>query len=179
MGTPEQFARLKQQLAEQARRHERDLERAADEALLRGCQAAMTVVDGLDRALEEPGSGARAYISGFEMLRKAALAELARLGLESVYPLGESFDPHRHEAVGHRPGAPEGEVLQVVRRGWSAEQGLVRAAQVIVALPRVAEEEQVPCPHGRPDASQCMSCFKESRGWGSEAAGEQRRRGQP
>lgn len=177
MGTEDQITRLERQLADQRRRHERELARAAEQGQLKGAQAALTVIDGLDRAIAEMGAGAKAFEAGFEMLRKAAVAELAQLGMETLYPLGENFDPHQHEAVGHRPGSPEGMILQVVRRGWSGEGGLVRAAQVIVALPRVAESERVPCPHGRPDASQCMTCFRESRGWGSEESSETRRRG--
>lgn len=176
MGTDEQIARLERQLADQRRRHERDLARTADEGVLRGAEAAIAVIDGLDRALADLGAGARAYAAGFEMLRTGAIAELAQLGLETIWPLEDDFDPHHHEAVGHRPGSPEGRVVQVVRRGWAAGHGLVRAAQVIVALPGVPESEQVTCPHGRRDASQCMACFRERSGWGSEDVSERRRR---
>lgn len=175
MGTQETNP-LERQLEEQRRRHERELRRAGEQGVLSGSQASIAVIDGLDRALDELGPAARGYLTGFELLRRSALGELAKLGLTSDYPLTETFDPRKHEAVGQRPGSPEGSVLQVVRRGWASPQGMIRAAQVIVAMPKVAAEDLIPCPHGRPDASQCMTCFRESLGW-DEEAGETRRRG--
>lgn len=168
---------LEDQLDELRRRHVRELARAEQTGTERGSSAALVVIDGLDRALDDLGAAGAAFAAGFEMLRRTALAELARIGMESDYPLGDQFDPHRHEAVGHRPGEPEGRILHVVRRGWSAPHGMTRAAQVIVALPRVASADQVTCPHGRPDASQCMACFKARRGgWGDDTGTETRRR---
>ncbi len=46
--------------------------------------------------------------------------------------VGETFDPKRHEAIGSEKGGEANTIAQVVRRGYETEEGVVRAAQVIV-----------------------------------------------
>lgn len=60
-------------------------------------------------------------------------AALEREGMEKLTPVGEAFDPNRHEAVAHEPGdggAPQ--VSEVLRSGWVWKGRVLRPAMVKV-----------------------------------------------
>jgi len=53
-----------------------------------------------------------------------------------IDPLGETFDPHAHEALLQQPSdAPEGSVIQVLQKGFRLGDHVLRPARVIVAAP--------------------------------------------
>jgi len=96
----------------------------------------LPIIDTLELALRV-ASGAKStekLIAGVEMVFKQLLTELEHLGLKSVDSEGMEFDPMLHEAMQKvRTGEVEaGHVNQVIRRGFTFEEKLVRAAQVIV-----------------------------------------------
>lgn len=65
----------------------------------------------------------------------ALLGTLQKEGLERIDPVGEAFDPNRHEAVLHEPAA-EGDdgtvVSEVMRAGYGWKGRVVRPAMVKV-----------------------------------------------
>jgi molecular chaperone GrpE len=64
----------------------------------------------------------------------ALLQNLEKNGLERLDPVGEGFDPNRHEAVMHEP-AEDGEdtvVVDVMRRGYAWKGRVLRPAMVKV-----------------------------------------------
>ena len=56
-------------------------------------------------------------------------------GVEEVPALGIAFDPSVHEAVSQQETSdvPEGQVVQVVRKGYRVRDRLIRPASVVVA----------------------------------------------
>jgi molecular chaperone GrpE len=63
------------------------------------------------------------------------LGTLEKGGLERIDPIGEPFDPNRHEAVMHEPAADGDEgtlVTDVMRAGYSWKGRVLRAAMVKV-----------------------------------------------
>jgi molecular chaperone GrpE len=58
-------------------------------------------------------------------------------GVEVIDAVGQPFDPHRHEALGHHESEehPEGHVLTQMRKGYKLKDRLLRAASVFVAKP--------------------------------------------
>ena len=65
----------------------------------------------------------------------ALLGTLEKGGLERIDPIGEPFDPNRHEAVMHEPAADGDEgtlVTDVMRPGYSWKGRVLRAAMVKV-----------------------------------------------
>jgi molecular chaperone GrpE len=62
-------------------------------------------------------------------------ATLARAGAEAFDPAGEPFDPNLHEALQAIPaeGVESGLVIEVVQRGYRAEDQVIRPARVIVS----------------------------------------------
>jgi molecular chaperone GrpE len=93
-------------------------------------------VDNLERALEaaqaDDGEGLRA---GVEMVLGGLRETLARNGVEAVDPAGEKFDPNRHEALSTQPaeGVESGVVVEVMQKGYTLGEQLIRPARVVVS----------------------------------------------
>lgn len=94
----------------------------------------LPALDSLARALE----GAQEddpLLDGVRLVRNELTAALARVGIESFAPLGEVFDPSRHEAMAQRPqeGAPSGTIVEVYQAGYACDGEIIRPARVVVA----------------------------------------------
>src|SRR5437764_1509892 len=65
----------------------------------------LPALDNLDRALADAGKVAQTQgeddplLAGVRLVRSELAAALARMGIESFSPVGETFDPSLHEAV--------------------------------------------------------------------------------
>jgi molecular chaperone GrpE len=117
----------------------------------------LPAIDNLDRALDAaatqrpagdrpersdggPGGTAEhtSLLDGVRLVRSELSAALARLGVESFSPLGESFDPAVHEAMAtvQQPaegGAASGLVVEVYHPGYRLGESVIRPARVVVA----------------------------------------------
>jgi molecular chaperone GrpE len=115
-------------------RERRELSDRASEGIL---AELLPIVDDLERALSaEAGSeAAEAYRKGVELIHKQMLELLSRRGVTPMEALGADFDPHLHQAVASEPveGRRDGEVIEVLRRGYLLGDRLLRAAMVKVA----------------------------------------------
>jgi molecular chaperone GrpE len=91
-------------------------------------------VDNLERALETSDSG-DGLAAGVEMVLGGLRETLTRNGIEAVEPKGEKFDPHRHEALSTQPveGAESGVVVEVLQKGYTLGDQLIRPARVVVS----------------------------------------------
>jgi molecular chaperone GrpE len=106
----------------------------------RGRRALITsfleVLDNLDRALESAGDrGADAFVQGVALVRQQFLATLESLGVRRMSPLGQPFDPSRHEAVtsvAASGSTPAGTVVGIIRPGYLIGDEVLRPAQVAV-----------------------------------------------
>jgi len=69
------------------------------------------------------------------MVLEQLKAVLTQHGLKEVNPVGQRFDPHRHESISHQPSpeVPEEHVLQVIRIGYTIHGRLLRPASVVVS----------------------------------------------
>jgi molecular chaperone GrpE len=100
------------------------------------------VIDNLERALAAAGvesaDGAAPedpLAEGFFLTYRELVAALQRSGVESFDPAGEPFDPNRHEALQKVPveGSDPGTVVEVVQKGYSLGEQLIRPARVVVS----------------------------------------------
>jgi molecular chaperone GrpE len=91
-------------------------------------------VDNLERALEA-ADGGEGLAAGVEMVLKGLRETLDRNGIDVVDPKGEKFDPNRHEALSTQPaeGAESGTVVEVLQKGYTLGDQLVRPARVVVS----------------------------------------------
>jgi molecular chaperone GrpE len=101
----------------------------------------LPALDNLDRALEEAASAAAddddPLVRGVRLVRGELSDALARLGVESFSPSGETFDPGLHEAMASVPqpadGPPSGTVVEVYQPGYRLGEHVIRPARVVVA----------------------------------------------
>ena len=119
------------------RRASRDVESAhkyANEKLL---EDLLPVLDSLEKALELPDQSddAKAVLEGIEISLRMFRETLERRGVTIVDPLGEPFDPSKHEALAMVPneGVEPNSVIEVVQKGYLLNERVVRAARVVVS----------------------------------------------
>ena len=97
----------------------------------------LPAIDNLDRALSAAATD-DPLLDGVRLVRSELSAALARLGVESFSPLGETFDPAVHEAVATVPqpadgGADSGLIVEVYQDGYRLGESVIRPARVVVA----------------------------------------------
>jgi molecular chaperone GrpE len=96
----------------------------------------LAIADDFDRALAAPAPPeANAYKAGLELIQRQLAEMLKKRGVTMVDALGADFDPHLHQAVSYEevPGAREGEVVDVMAKGYRLGERLLRPALVKVA----------------------------------------------
>ena len=113
-------------------REQVELTRRANERLL---NELLPVLDDLERALEAAAEHEEAKLEeGVQLVHQSLSSLLERHGLTEIVADGP-FDPHVHEALLTQPvdGAEEGDVLQVLQKGYKLGERVLRPARVIVA----------------------------------------------
>lgn len=96
----------------------------------------LAIADDFDRALAAPAPPeANAYKAGLELIQRQLAEMLKKRGVSTVDALGADFDPHLHQAVAYEEveGAREGEVVDVMAKGYKLGDRLLRPALVKVA----------------------------------------------
>lgn len=120
------------------RRIERERTDAYQRARVEVLVEFLPVVDNFERALsslENSGGDAEALRHGVELIHKQFKDALTKFGLEPVDAIGQTFDPHLHEAVTieatdkHK----ENTVIEEFQRGYRIGDKLLRPAKVKVA----------------------------------------------
>ena len=145
--TWDRYVRLNADFDNFRKRAARDREdgvRAAQERLL---GKFLPVVDNFDMAMAAAGSAQNTTVeslkAGVQMIQGQLKAVLSESGVEEIDAIGKPFDPNLHEALSQMESAdaPEGTVLQQLRKGYKMRDRLLRPASVIVAKkPGVAAE---------------------------------------
>ena len=84
---------------------------------------------------EVPPGGIASLQAGIAMIQQQLKSVLAETGLEEIDANGKPFDPALHEAVSllETDDAPEGQVVQQIRKGYKLRDRLLRPAAVAVA----------------------------------------------
>ena len=84
---------------------------------------------------EVPQSGIASLQAGVAMIQQQLKGVLTEAGLEEIDASGKPFDPTLHEAVSQleTTDAPEGQVVQQIRKGYKLRDRLLRPAAVVVA----------------------------------------------
>ncbi|OIR18669.1 protein GrpE [mine drainage metagenome] len=93
-------------------------------------------------AAKLPNADIKTIVGGVEMVLSQLKASLANHGLKEINPVGQPFDPHQHESIGHQPSSevPAEAVLTVVRTGYSLNGRLLRPASVLLSSGPAAAE---------------------------------------
>lgn len=127
--------RERAELENQRKRLQRDLEQArrfANEKLL---AELLPVVDSLERGLALEGSDYAGLRSGVELTLRELIRIAESNGLKVVDPIGQPFDPERHQAMSMVPSGEHqpGSVVSVMQKGYVLNDRLLRPALVAVS----------------------------------------------
>jgi molecular chaperone GrpE len=116
------------------KRVERDRQQAGIDAVAAALKGLVPTLDNLDRALEAAADES-SLREGVELIRRELLAFMEGQGVQIQNPVGQRFDPTRHQALSHEPapGHPEGTIVEVFRKGYVYKDRLLRPALVKVA----------------------------------------------
>jgi molecular chaperone GrpE len=134
--------RLLRALAEQEnarRRAEREREEAVKFAASGIARDLLATADNLRRAIASgenvPEEAVRQLLTGIAATERGLLEAIGKHGIRRINPLGEPFDPDRHEAMFELTDVdrPAGTVIQVLQPGYLHYNRLLRPAMVGVA----------------------------------------------
>lgn len=94
----------------------------------------LPIVDNLERALAAAGEEESPLRSGVEMVLRQTLEALAKMGVETIDPMGQPFDAELHNAVmqGSEEEGEPGTVCMVLQKGYKLGTRVIRHAMVKV-----------------------------------------------
>ena len=122
-----------------AARERADAVRYANEALVEKLLPVMDNLDAATNAANNAQSGSTESLrAGVAMVLTQLRGVLVEAGLEELDALNRPFDPTWQEALSQHEtaDAPEGNVVQQLRKGYKLRERLIRPASVIVAKKR-------------------------------------------
>jgi molecular chaperone GrpE len=103
----------------------------------------LTVADNMHLALgslnselrEKADSSIKALLDGVELTERALLNALEKHGVKRIDPLGQKFDPNKHQAMFEKEDAavPAGHIAQVMQAGYLIGERVLRPALVAVS----------------------------------------------
>jgi molecular chaperone GrpE len=119
------------------KRAAREKEDAIQYANVRLLERLLPVIDHFELGLAESrkaGEGS-ALLSGMEMVFKQLQDFLSEQGVQTIDAVGQTFDPHQHDALAQEESAnvPEGKITKQLRKGYKLKERLLRPANVIVS----------------------------------------------
>jgi molecular chaperone GrpE len=121
--------RLKAEFDNYRKRVARDQQELAARAHERLVQELVPVLDDLERAIAHEGD----IEEGVKLVHRALSDALAKEGLTEIATDGK-FDPHTQEALLAQPSeADEGTVIQVLQKGYTLGDRVLRPARVIIS----------------------------------------------
>jgi len=138
------YVRTKAEMENMRRRGERDLENAHKYALERFAQELLPVKDSLEMgvaAAQAEAADVDKLREGSEMTLRMLDSAMEKFNIKTVNPLDEPFNPELHQAMTmiEMPDKEPNTVINVLQKGYTLNDRLVRPAMVVVS--KVAAEE--------------------------------------
>ncbi|MCB5191578.1 nucleotide exchange factor GrpE [Methylobacillus arboreus] len=144
----DRIAELEAQLAEQQaavlyakaegenirRRAADDIDKARKFALEKFSNELLSVKDSLDAALSVGSATLESYRDGVELTAKQLTSVFEKFSIVEINPVGEKFDPNKHQAIGTVESNQEANtVVTVLQKGYTLNERVLRPALVMVA----------------------------------------------
>ena len=99
----------------------------------------LPVKDSLEATLAAEKGTLETLRSGVELTLKQLASVFDKASLKEINPVGEKFDPHRHQAISMLPSDKEpNTVINVLQKGYLLNDRVIRPALVTVAKGRDA-----------------------------------------
>jgi len=97
----------------------------------------LAVKDSLEAALAVESGTLESYKSGVEITLRQLAAAFTKFNVVEINPVGEKFDPHKHQAMAMVQADQEpNTVVAVMQKGYSLNERVLRPALVTVASPK-------------------------------------------
>ena len=126
------WLRAKAETENTRRRAQEDISKAHKFAVEKFAGDLLAVKDTLEMALADQNPDS--LRSGVEMTLKNLVAAFEKAAIVEVNPVGEKFDPHRHQAMAMiEAEQPANTVVQVFQKGYLIADRTLRPAMVAVA----------------------------------------------
>ena len=119
------------------RRAQDDITKAHKFAVEKFAGELLAVKDSLEAALAVPEQTVENFRSGVEITLKQLVSAFDKNALVEINPVGEKFDPHKHQAIGMVDSEQEANtVVTVLQKGYLIAERTLRPALVMVAKPK-------------------------------------------
>ncbi len=133
----DQFLRAKAEVENARRRSMEDVAKAHKFAIEGFAENLLPVLDSLNAALTDSGADSAKMKEGIELTLKQLVSALEKGKVLEINPVGEKFDPHRHQAIAMVPHEQEANtVVTVLQKGYLIADRVLRPALVTVSQPK-------------------------------------------
>ena len=133
----DQFLRAKAEVENARRRSMEDVAKAHKFAIEGFAENLLPVLDSLNAALTDSGADSAKMKEGIELTLKQLVFALEKGRVLEINPVGEKFDPHRHQAIAMVPHEQEANtVVTVLQKGYLIADRVLRPALVTVSQPK-------------------------------------------
>jgi len=130
----EEFLRAKAETENMRRRAAEDVQKAHKFAIESFAEHLLPVIDSLEAALTHNTDDLTKVKEGVELTLRQLTAALEKGRVVAINPIGEKFDPHRHQAISMVPAEQEpNTVVAVLQKGFLIADRVLRPALVTVA----------------------------------------------
>ena len=111
-----------------------DIDKARKFALEKFSGELLAVKDSLDAAVLIEATDVQSYKDGIQITIKQLAAVFEKFNIAEVNPVGEKFDPNKHQAISmlENSGQPN-TVTTVLQKGYTLNERVLRPALVMVA----------------------------------------------
>jgi molecular chaperone GrpE len=128
------YLRARAEMENVRKRSQTDVANAHKYALENHAAELLPVRDSLEAALAAENSTLETLRSGVELTLKQLSSLFEKTHIREINPVGEKFDPHRHQAISMLPSDREpNTVINVLQKGYLLNDRVIRPALVTVA----------------------------------------------
>jgi molecular chaperone GrpE len=135
----EEYLRARADMENLRKRSAQEVLNASKFAIEGFAESLLAVADSLEMALAVENQTLEGLRGGVELTLKQLQQAFQKGKLSPIDPVGEKFDPNRHQAVSMvdgsaaNPPVPSNHVVQVMQKGYMVADRVLRPAIVIVA----------------------------------------------
>lgn len=134
----DKMLRVQAEMENLKRRARIDVENAHKFALEKFAKELLNVMDSLELGIQAAAGDSPEVVKlreGSELTQKQLEAVFAKFNIETIDPVGQPFDPEKHQAMSMMPSADAepNTVLNVFQKGYLLNGRLIRPAMVVVA----------------------------------------------
>jgi molecular chaperone GrpE len=131
----DEWLRARAEIENVRRRSQEDVSKAHRFGIEGIASALLSVKDSLDAALTVENTSIESFKQGVEITARQLDGVFEKFSVKAIDPLGEKFDPHRHQAISQVEAADTepNTVVNVLQKGYLLHDRVLRPALVVVS----------------------------------------------